>query len=270
MPTDTQAARYGTLDWADDGCPPRRAVNTRDGSLLVYVPAGDFEMGDGKDLDCPKHRVFLSAYWIGAFCVTNAQYLRFVQATGHRVPDRAGGGIRAVWKGPGFPPEKADHPVVCVSWYDAAAYAEWAGCALPTEAQWEKAARGPEGSIYPWGNAWDPSRCRCIVNRGSETTSPVDGYAGGVSGYGTYGQSGNVYERCADWYGWDYYDRSPARNPRGPEEGTCRVLRGASWNYGIGRGSDLRCAHRLGRDPQEYWDDLGFRLARPAFQVVPR
>jgi formylglycine-generating enzyme required for sulfatase activity len=204
------------------------AVNAQDGSVMVYVPEGEFAMGDGKDTDCPKHRVTLSAYWIGVYAVTNAQYLRFVEATGHRVPDQADGG-RAIWSGRSFPPEKADHPVVCVSWDDATAYAKWAGCALPTEAQWEKAARGSKGLIYPWGNDWDAGRCRNDNNKGNETTCPVSGYPGGVSGYGTCNQSGNVWEWCADWYDRDYYGKSVARDPRGPEGGSLRVRRGGSW-----------------------------------------
>jgi formylglycine-generating enzyme len=125
--------------WCDQGCPSPLAVNKKDGSVLTYIPEGGFEMGDGENSDCPKHRVDVSGYWIGIYCVTNAQYLRFVEATDHRPPDNTDWGT-PVWSGRNFPPEKADHPVVCVSWEDALAYCRWAGCELPTEAQWEKAA----------------------------------------------------------------------------------------------------------------------------------
>jgi len=155
------------------------AVNRQDGSILVYVPEGELEMGDAQDDDCPRHRIALPAYWIGVYCVTNAQYLRFVEATGHRVPDRATGG-KPVWTGRSFPREQAEHPVVCVSWDDAQAYAHWAGCELPTEAQWERAARGPQGLLYPWGNTWDESRCRHDGNRGWEPSCAVHGYPGAV------------------------------------------------------------------------------------------
>ncbi len=227
-------------------------VNVKDGTALVYVPAGTFEMGDGKDSYCPKHPVELSAYWIGVTCITNAQYLKFVQETGHRPPDNS------IYK----KPEKAVHPVTDVSWDDAQAYARWAGCQLPSEAQWEKAVRGPQGLIYPWGPVWSPDKCRHDKNRGNETTAPTYGYPQGASGYGTYNQSGNVWEWCADWYGDKYYQSSPARDPTGPASGSSRVYRGGSWwrdDPGFFRAADrygyvpdLRCVYR------------GFRLVRSA------
>ncbi|AUB81681.1 formylglycine-generating enzyme family protein [Candidatus Thiodictyon syntrophicum] len=270
MATDIQTTRYGTREWLDDGCPPPLAVNVRDGSVMVYVPAGEFEMGDGRDTDYLnylKHRVHLTAYWIGVYAVTNAQYLRFVEATGHRVPDEDYLG-QAIWSGQSFPPEKAEHPVVCVSWDDAVAYANWAGGALPSEAQWEKAARGPAGLIYPWGNAWDARRCRHDENKGNETTCPVSGYPGGVCGYGTYNQSGNVWEWCADWYGSDYYGKSPVRDPRGPEGGWGRVYRGGSW-WHVAPEKGCRGACRGWNDPRDRFNYLGFRLVRPASPSLP-
>jgi sulfatase modifying factor 1 len=244
------------------------ALNVRDGSLMVCVPDGDFEMGDGKDGNCPKHRVDLPAFWIGAYAVSNAQYLRFVEATGYREPDLSYWSFApAIWNGRSFPKGKADHPVVCVDWEDAAAYASWAGCQLPTEAQWEKAARGPRGLIYPWGDAWDASRCRHDKNRGNETTCAVQGYPKGVSGYGTYQQSGNVWEWCADWYDDGYYGKSPERDPRGPEGGSYRVHRGGSWGYGA---PDIfRGALRNWFGPGYRSDNLGFRLVRTRSGPLP-
>ncbi len=233
------------------------AVNAQDGSVMVYVPEGELTMGDGQDKDCPKHKVQLSAYWIGVYCVTNAQYLRFVEANKHRVPNNQ------VHREAG----KAAHPVTDISWDDATAYAKWAGCALPTEAQWEKAARGPGGLIYPWGNDWEASRCRNNTNKGNETTCPVSGYPGGVSGYGTYNQSGNVWEWCSDWYDSDYYGKSPARDPRGPKGGSYRVNRGGSWwNDDPVR---FRGAYRRRRVPGYRLVYLGFRLVRPASPPAP-
>jgi len=243
------------IQW--QGLRRRIALNAKDGSILVHIPEGEFEMGDGQDHDCPRHRVALSAYWIGVYCVTNAQYLRFVKATGHRVPDNP------------FhrEPQKAAHPVTDISWDDAQAYAQWAGCGLPTEAQWERAARGPQGLIYPWGDEWDESRCRNGTNKGSETTCPVYGYGAGVSGYGTCNQAGNVWEWCADWYPGDYYGQSPARDPRGPEGGSARVVRGGSWwsaDPGYFRG-----AVRYGGDPGDRGGGLGFRLVGTASGSLP-
>jgi formylglycine-generating enzyme required for sulfatase activity len=244
--------------FAENGL-PRLVVNSADGSPLVLVPAGEFEMGDGKDSNCPKHTVKLSAYYIGLYCVTNRQYKAFVEAAGHRVPDHADYGT-AKWSGKSYPPELSDHPVVCVSWDDAVAYAKWAGCSLPTEAQWEKAARGPGGLIYPWGNQWDESRCRHDGNKGSEETCTVYAYPEGVSGYGTYNQSGNVWEWCADWYEGDYYGKSPRENPTGPSGGSPRVNRGGCWD-GVDA-SRFRGASRNGRGPAARRGAQGFRRVR--------
>ena len=234
-------------------------VNLKDGSILVRTPAGAFAMGDGEGSDCPKHRVELSEYWIGVSCVTNRQYEVFVKATGHRKPETADWGA-PIWKNGGHPKEVADHPVVCVSWEDATAYAKWAGCELPTEAQWEKAAQGPLGLKYPWGTDWKPELCRNDGNKGSGTTAKVSEYAKGVSGSGTYNQSGNVCEWCRDWYGSEYYAKSPVKDPRGPDSGSDRVGRGGSWYYTDA--GDFRAAHRLRFDPDYRNDARGFRLVR--------
>jgi formylglycine-generating enzyme required for sulfatase activity len=238
------------------------AVNAKDGTILVRIPAGEFEMGDGQDNDCPKHRVHLSEYWIGVYCVTNRQYGKFVKETKHRAPDTADYGT-PIWKNGRCPEEKLDHPVVCVSWDDCVAYAKWAGLTLPTEAQWEKAARGPKGLIYPWGNEWDQNKCRNSNNRGNETTAAVWSYQEGVSGYGTLQQAGNVWEWCADWYDADYYKSSASKDPAGPQGGSNRVVRGGCWYFDDA--SHFRGAIRYGDDPGSRNDYLGFRLAR----IVP-
>ena len=239
------------------------AVNAKDGSVLVFIPAGEFEMGDGQREDCPNHQVELSGYWIGVYAVTNAQYLEFVEATGHRVPvpDTAHSGD-AVWKDRSFPPAKADHPVVFVSWEDSLAYAKWAGCELASEAQWEKACRGPLGLFYPWGKEWDASKCRNRGNQDDEQTSAVYGYPRGVSGYGTYNQSGNVFEWCADWREEKYYGKSPAKDPKGPEGDVFRVFRGGYWR--TNEPAAFRGAERGGLLPWIRTDYIGLRLVRRA------
>ena len=238
-------------------------VNEKDGSVLVYVPGGEFEMGDDKDYNCPKHRVEVDGYYVGLYCVSNRQYARFVGETGHRAPDKVDRGGTPVWQGGCCPEGKLDHPVVSVDWDDAVAYAKWAGCALPTEAQWEKAARGPLGLIYPWGNEWHEGKCRNDKNKGNEQTSAVWGYGVGASGYGTYQSSGNVWEWCVDWYGDKAYDTTRvAKNPTGPASSSRRVVRGGSWRGGDA--SHFRGACRSGLVPADRFDAQGFRLARAA------
>ena len=226
------------------------ALNAKDGSVMVRIPADGFEMGDGKEANCPKHRVELSEYWMGVYCVTNRQYGKFVAETKHHAPDNS------LWqKG-----ELLDHPVVNVSWEDAAAYAKWAGLSLPTEAQWEKAARGPKGLIYPWGDEWDQNKCRNDKNKGSGQTAAVWEYPNGTSGYGTMQQSGNVWEWCADWYEDSYYGKSPPKDPTGPNGGSARVYRGGSWYDGVA--SDFRGSLRFWIAPALRYVYQGFRLVR--------
>lgn len=254
------------IPWLREDLKKRFIINSKDGSILVRIPAGAFEMGGGRNRDNPKHMVHLDTYYIGGLAVTNRQYKRFVDETGHRPPDKATWGT-PIWKGKSYPLEYADHPVVCVSWEDAAAYSHWAGLSLPTEAQWEKAARGPQGLIHPWGNELDESKCRNGSNKGSGTTSRVYEYSTGASGYGTYNQSGNVWEWCSDCYGLDYYDSSPQTNPRGPSLGSYRVVRGGSWD-------DIadwcRAAYRSDYNPSCRDANLGFRCVLAPDQQVSR
>ncbi|CAK0759606.1 FGE-sulfatase domain-containing protein [Gammaproteobacteria bacterium] len=226
----------------------RIAVNTKDGSVLVYVPAGEFEMGDGHNIDCPKHKVQLSAYWIGIYTVSNGQYLKFLEDSGHNAPNNSHYNDNAFF----------NHPVTDVSWGDALAYASWAGCQLPTEAQWEKAARGGRDLLYPWGKDWDSTKCQHDKSLNEGTCSVYD-YPEGVSGYGTYNQSGNVWEWCMDFYDSNYYRHSLERNPMG-SGALYRVNRGGCWWNG---GSLYFLAtNRNKNDPEYYANNLGFRLVK--------
>jgi len=228
-------------------------VNPKDGAAVVYVPAGEFLMGSAdadKDVQTDEktqHKVYLDGYWIYQTEVTVAQYRKFCQATGRQMPPEP------EWKW------QDTHPIVDVTWDDAAAYAAWAGAALPTEAQWEKAARGSDGRIYPWGNEWDGAKCvNSVGGNAPGGTKPVGGMPAGVSPYGCLDMAGNVWEWCADWYDAGYYKNAPARNPTGPATGTMRVLRGGAWRYNYP--DYFRAAYRGGDNPtsQNYYY-IGFR-----------
>jgi len=223
----------------------------------VRVPAGEFLMGsdtwkdpnaEGDEL--PQHRLRLGEYWIGKYPVTNAQYKVFVDATGHPPPGH--------WEGGKIPAGKENHPVVNVSWHDAAAFCAWAGLRLPTEAEWEKAARGADGRIYPWGDKWDARKANTSEG-GRGGTTPVGAYPAGASPYGALDMAGNVWEWVADWYGEGYYSQSPRENPLGPASGTYRVVRGGSWVLDL---RDVRAAYRYRNHPDARLDNFGFRCAR--------
>ncbi len=221
-----------------------------DGQTLVWVPGGSFMMGsEGSwDDERPIHRVTLDGFWIGQCEVTNVQYEAFCDA--------------AVWWFPGDSDEGDDHPVVYVGWDDAQAYCDHYGYTLPTEAQWEYAARGPAVPTYPWGDAWDQSKCCNDDNRGpGGSTFPVGSFPAGASWCGALDMAGNVFDWCADWYDEEYYQVSPELNPPGPDSGTHRVQRGGSWCNG-----DWYCgaATRAYADPFDWYDDSGFRVAQVA------
>ena len=203
-------------------------------------------MGSDPDVDpmtdeldeLPQHKVFLDAYFIDKHEVSNADYTKFVEATGHR--------NSIFWDNPKF--NHPDQPVVGVTWGDVSAYAEWIGKRLLTEAEWEKAARGTDGRIWPWGNEFDPTKCNFDDEGkfdghldGFATAAPVKSFEQGASPYGVLNMAGNVAEWVADWFDMEYYAVSPAENPKGPPTSGMgkKSWRGASWFAGS---EQMRCA----------------------------
>ena len=220
---------------------------------MQLIDAGPFTMGstqeDTPDNQRPAHTVQLSAFYMDPYPVTNQNYHEFVTCEGRMAPIH--------WQGGQFAPGTARHPVVNVSWQDAMAYATWRGARLPTEAEWEKAARGKDERLYPWGNRFvDGERC----NNGNVvgTTLPVDEFPLGRSPYGIWDMSGNVSEWCHDYFEETFYQFSPSTNPKGPDGGQERVTRGGF--FGDNR-PGVRTTQRTGAQEGQTRDTIGFRVA---------
>jgi serine/threonine-protein kinase len=231
-----------------------------DRSVMVHVPAGHFFMGSS-DSDAsadgdekPMHSVYLDDFWIDKFEVTNADFAQFVEATGYQT-DAEKEGHSKNWREAAE--GKDNHPVVYVSWNDAVAYCEWVSKRLPTEAEWEKAARGTDDRIWPWGNGWDEDNVNS-KDAGLGHTRAVGSYPDGASPYGCMDMAGNAWEWVADWYQRDYYQAAPDRNPQGPNQGVSRVVRGGSF---VLPQRLTRCTGRFEFIPWVRRDDLGFRCA---------
>ena len=265
-----------TVEWTQAGkkLAEERAATLKTKGEMVLIPAGEFTMGSDKKSDrlayrseMPQRRVYLDAFEIGKYEVTALEYLKFVLAT-NRSPQ-----LDWRYDGGNFQEAMAHHPIMHVTWYEADAYCKWAGQRLPTEAEWEKAARGTEGRLYPWGNEYaGPTR----ANFGRTGLSgpvrdrperlllyppiiSVDKYGNAVSPYGLYQTIGNVAEWVADWYDLDYYKTAPDRDPRGPETGTQKAFRGGGW---MDSTTTMRVAMRNGTDPSTKINWLGFRCAK--------
>ena len=264
-----------TREWTPEGkkiAAERAKLPSHD--EMVTIPAGTFIMGSDRKVDrnaypaeFPQRKVYLDAYEIDKYEVTTVQFLKFVLAT-NRDPL-----IDWQYDGGNFQETMASHPVMHVSWFDAEAYCKWAGKRLPTSAEWEKAARGEDGRIYPWGN--EPAGLSRANFGRTGLSGPVrdrperlllyppiisvDKYENSVSPYGVFQMAGNVAEWTADWYDSNYYKKAPDRNPKGPDKGTQRAFRGGGW---IDSTPSVRPAQRNGPEPQTKMNWLGFRCAR--------
>jgi formylglycine-generating enzyme len=268
------------------------ACSPADRTGMVRIPGGEFMMGTDKGFpfEGPPHRVVLSPYWLDETEVTNAQFARFVEATGHRTTAEELGNSGVFWpskhgwelvdgadwrhpegKGSSIN-DRQDHPVVHLSWDDAAAYCQWAGKRLPTEAEFEFAARGGlEGAEFAWGDEFNPKgQFRANTWQGvfPEADRAEDGFPGVApvksytpNGYGLYDMTGNVWEWVHDWYDPEYYSKSPTKNPKGPSEGRQKVQRGGSWLCSENYCQGYRVAARMQTDRDSGLNNLGFRCA---------
>lgn len=227
---------------------------TIDGAEMILIPEGKFLLGSPNgDTDTqPMRECFLPAYYIDRYPVTNERYLQFIKNAGHPPP--------AHWWNPKehggqfFAPEKAHHPVTNIHYQDAIQYCEWSGKRLPTEAEWEKAARTSDGRAYPWGIHWQKG----IANFGTHQTTPVYAFPEGQSPYGAYDLLGNTWEWVTDWYSAETYQHINPTTPHGPQQGTHRVIRGGSY---ADPPSSISSYTRGYRDPLLASPTLGFRCA---------
>ena len=238
------------------------STSEQDPVAMVTVPAGMFQMGSpegtGGTDEHPQRTLYLEGFAIDQVEVTNAQYRRFVKATGHKPPPNPYG------KGPLFSVKGIEHlPVVQVTWHDASDYCQWAGKRLPSEAEWEKAARGTDGRLFPWGNE-PPTPTHANFGHDWEdlkTLHPVGSHPQGNSPYGVSDMAGNAREWVLDTYDQDFFQTAPDRNPRGPEQGVLKGIRGGSWHHGS---NDIRAAMRGKGGFALKTDGTGFRCARDA------
>jgi iron(II)-dependent oxidoreductase len=222
---------------------------------IVVIPAGAFLMGSesGAENEQPCHRVWLDCFGMGRFPVTNGEYARFVESTRRPPPPW--------WSDPVF--SKPDQPVVGVTWYDSDAYCRWLSAQtgeefrLPTEAEWERAARGGrEGALYPWGD--EPPSEKGFVGCNAAGDGPAPVGVNEPNGFGIYDMSEGVHEWCSDYYAYHYYRYSPAQDPQGRASGERRASRGGSWRHRI---KFSRCAARSSLPPDFRYADYGFRVA---------
>ena len=232
----------------------------RDPSPMVKIPAGMFirgsAEGEGRADENPRRKIYVDTFHIDQYEVTNGQYIKFLSETGHKEPFNVyGEGSLLKMEG------VSRLPVVQVTWHDAVDYCRWAGKRLPTEAEWEKAARGTKAQLYPWGETPATSHLANFDRDwdNENTLLPIGSLPEGMSPYGVYDMAGNVREWVQDWYAADYYKTASGRNPRGPESGILKVVRGGSWHSFE---ADIRAAARGKGGFALKTHGVGFRCAK--------
>jgi len=232
------------------------SMTGKDGMMLLYIPAGEFTMGSdvSEDDEKPIHTVYLDAFWIDKTEVTNVMYSKCVQDSVCDTPTSINSVRHEIYFGDS---RFYDYPVIYMDWSMAKTYCTWAGRRLPTEAEWEKAARGDDRRIYPWGNTIMGNNLLNYNYLIGDTTK-VGEYLNGASPYGGLDMAGNVWEWVSDWYDDTYYANSPPINPLGPEFGTNRVLRGGSWRN---PSKNVSSSFRIAYPPNESYNNFGFRCA---------
>jgi formylglycine-generating enzyme len=242
------------------GAPSTSSGGATDEAELVLIPAGEFSMGHNSGYDTlPVRRVNLPAFYIDKYEVTNKRYKRFIDATGYKVPWSQDPAVAAYvwdWQKRMYPEGKGDDPVVLVSWDDAKAFCTWAGKRIPTEAEWEKATRGPKGKPYPWGNEWAKGKAN-TAESGLKQTAPMGNFKEDVSEYGVHDLAGNVSEWVEEWFA--PYPGNPMTSYE--ERNKYRVLRGGSWDYAH---SIANGYHRQYALPQSQMTAIGFRCVKTA------
>jgi eukaryotic-like serine/threonine-protein kinase len=260
VPTETPTAQPTAIPTATSiptdaptPAPGAVQVSAKDGMEMVYVPAGDFSMGSlaGTSDEQPVHTVTLAAYWIDKTEITNVMYSQCVQAGDCQKPQNQSNTHFSYFLNPEF----ANYPVVNLKWSSAQKYCAWAGRRLPTEAEWEKAARGTDGRTYPWGNG-DPNATLLNFNTPAGDAVRVGSYPHGASPYGALDMAGNLREWVADWYDPGYYAVSPQSNPTGLAEGQYKVVRGGSWHSDL---YSVRSSDRAYQAPDTRDKTIGFR-----------
>ena len=240
-----------------------REITGKDGAPMVLIPAGEFWMGSpeskSRKNEQPQRQVFLDAFHMDKFEVTVVRYAEFLRSTKKSKPGLYWDRVDTNKHG--------NLPAIGIDWNNAEAYCLWAGKRLPTEAEWEKAARGTDRRTYPWGNEEPTARhanfgVGPMKEKGDlawDRLAPVESYEAGKSPYGLHHMAGNAWEWTSDWYDAQYYKNSPRKNPRGPSNGDFRVRRGGAWDW---EPDSMRSANRFHAIPQDNFDDFGFRCAQ--------